>query len=413
MSDYDWNTPPLTPVLPKKDLLGPLKDMAQEVAMSSAGLEESVPRETAREIGEHLRLVNSYYSNLIEGHKTTIPEIQQALNRSFAHEPERRYAQELCAAHVLIEHELRDELETDDDPANICRPEYIREMHRRFYSHLPEGHRFTHDAGGFTRFPVLAGELRDREVTLDAHHPHGPRADDLPRSMEAFSHLFDPARSHGDERLISAAVSHHRLTWLHPFRDGNGRIARLHTGLYLFRIRINQCGLWSLSRGFSRNKQGYMLNLSATDSPGEENGNFFHAGLTADFCRFFFEICLDQIGFMRRLLQLEEVESRIEWLVADLIRGRMPGLAPESARVLRAVFRRGLVARGEIPQIVNMPERTARRKVIAPLLDAGLLMSTSHRAPLTVGLPLFSLPYLFPGLYDPTLIGDEYKGMIV
>ncbi len=75
--------------------------MATEVATASAGLEKSIARATARTLGERLRLINSYYSNLIEGHKTTIPEIEAALASRIVDKPERRYAQELCAVHVL------------------------------------------------------------------------------------------------------------------------------------------------------------------------------------------------------------------------------------------------------------------------------------------------------------------------
>jgi Fic family protein len=412
MTAYDWTRPSLTPVLPGPEHLGPLKDMAQEVAVSSAGLEESIPRETARAIGGCLRLVNSYYSNLIEGHKTTIPEIEQALQQKFVEQPERRYAQELCAAHVRVEQELMARLAGEPD-INVCDPSFIGTIHSRFYAQLPEHHQFTHHSGGFTRVPVLPGALRDGEVSLDAKTPHGPSAAQLPGLMETFASRFDPGASHGDERLIAAAVSHHRLAWLHPFRDGNGRVARLHTALLLARHRVNTSNLWSLSRGFSRNKQGYMLNLNATDSPGEPNEDtFFHQGLTADFCRFFFEICLDQIGFMRSLLQLNEVESRIEWMVETLVRTEMPRLAPQSTRLLRSVFRRGAVPRGEVPEIVGLAERTARRNVVAPLLAAGYLQSASHRDPLTIGLPVKALRFLFPSLFDPTVVGAEYQSIV-
>jgi len=64
----------LTPYLPGKNTIGPLRDMAQEIIASSARLEGKVALETAAVLGDNLRLINSYYSNLIEGHKTTIPD---------------------------------------------------------------------------------------------------------------------------------------------------------------------------------------------------------------------------------------------------------------------------------------------------------------------------------------------------
>ncbi len=405
---YDWSRPALTPILPGRKLIGPLKDMATEVATASAGLEKSIAKVTARTLGERLRLINSYYSNLIEGHKTTLPEIEAALASRFVDKPERRYAQELCAAHVLTERKFMAELEHDPH-MDICNAGVLSRMHATFYSHLPADHLTTHHAGGFTGIPVMPGNLRDGEVSVDGQTQHGPNADALPRHMTIFHDAFTPQAFHGDEKLIAAAISHHRLTWLHPFRDGNGRISRLHTGLYLAGIKVNQCNLWSLSRGFSRNKDGYMLNLRATDSPEHVNAEvFFDETLTADFCRFFFEICLDQISFMRNLLRLEEIDRRIEWLVRTTIMTTGTDLAPEAERLLRAVFREGMVPRGRIPEIVGMAERTARRRVTVPLERLNLLTSETPKGPVSLGMPGEALPFLFPSLFDPSIIGQEY-----
>ena len=79
----------------------------------------------------------------------------------------------------------------------------------------------------------------------------------------------------------------------------------------------------------------------------------------------------------------------------------------EAARLLRAVFTRGAVSRGKAGEILNRRQRTARR-VVHDLTAEGLLESASHRAPLTIGLPLHALPYYFPDLYEPALVGDEY-----
>jgi hypothetical protein len=59
-------------------------------------------------------------------------------------------------------------------------------------------------------------------------------------------------------------------------------------------------------------------------------------------------------------------------------------------------------------EILNMSERNARR-IVSALIEDGLLQSQSHRAPLTIGLPISVLPYYFPNLYDPSVIGEEYS----
>lgn len=397
----------LTPLLPGKGNIGPLKDMAQEIIAASAGLEGKVAAETAVVLGNQLRLVNSYYSNLIEGHKTTIPDINMALQKQFSRDPEKKYAQELCAAHVETEKRFMERAHAQQE-LNICSQRFLSELHAAFYARLPEEHLYTHTGKGFSKAPVNPGQVRDINVSVDGRSLHGPHYQDLPALLKTFAHSYTPDNFYGDERLIAMAASHHRLTWLHPFRDGNGRVARLFSGLYLARIGVNKSNLWSLSRGLSRKKKQYMFELWATDSPDEQNSShYFDNDLLADFCTFFFEICLDQIRFMEGLLRLDQIEARIDWYVETRTKHGKKPLRNEAARLLRAVFMRGAIPRGMAVEILNMSERNARR-IVSALIEEGLLQSQTHRAPLTIGLPIGVLPYYFPDLYDPSVIGEEY-----
>jgi Fic family protein len=396
----------LTPFLPGNEACGPLRDLAQEIIAASARLEGKVAPETAAILGDKLRLINSYYSNLIEGHKTTIPDIEAALQNKFDLNPDNKYAQELCAAHVQVEKHFMQHLGSQPRP-NICDRQFLCDLHAAFYAHLPEVHLYTHTGDGFSRFPVNPGQLRDVDVSVDGKTMHGPKCRDLPMLLASFAQAYAPERWHGDDRLIAMAASHHRLTWLHPFRDGNGRVTRLFSGLFLAASGINKSNLWSLSRGLSRNKKQYMFELWATDSPGENSNHYFSEELLIDFCEYFFKICLDQIDFMGRLLQLDQIESRIDWYVQSRYHRNHQSIHPEAAKLLRAVFMRGSIARGKAQEILNLSERSARR-VVSALLDDGLLQSNSHRSPLTIGLPLVALPFYFPDLYDPSVIGEEY-----
>jgi len=393
----------LAPLLPGKVNIGPLKDMAQEIIAASAGLEGKVAKETAIVLGDQLRLINSYYSNLIEGHKTTIPDINMAIQKKFSQDPEKKYAQELCASHVETEKRSM-ELVNAPQKFNICGQQFLSGIHAAFYANLPEEHLYTHTPKGFSKVPVNPGQIRDVNVSVDGRTLHGPDCQDLPALLKTFAQSYSPDQFHGDERLIAIAASHHRLTWLHPFRDGNGRVARLFSGLYLTRIGVNKSNLWSLSRGLSRNKKQYMFELWATDSPDEQNGaHYFDDDLLADFCRFFFEICLDQIRFMEDLLRLDQIETRIDWYVETRAKNDKKSLRIEAAKLLRAVFMRGAIPRGMAVEILNMSERNARR-IVSALIKDGLLQSQSHRAALTIGLPIGVLPYYFPDLYDPSVI---------
>ncbi|MFO8048799.1 MAG: Fic family protein [Desulfosudaceae bacterium] len=401
----------LHPAIPASAHLGPLKDMAQEVVRASAYLEGRIAPETARALGEKLRYLNSYYSNLIEGHKTLLPEIEQALLKQFATDDSQRYAQELCAAHVRVEREFMAALD-ENPPENICDFDYLAAIHRRFYEYLPERHRYTHHSGGFTDVHAYPGRVRDANVSVDQGRTrHGPDAVELPEKLAEFAALYNPACFHGDEKLIAAAAAHHRLTWLHPFRDGNGRVARLFIGFYLAAINVNQSNLWSINRAFSRNKNWYMINLQSADSP-DQTGQGFDQEIFADFCAFFLESCLDQIAFMEQILDFARVDARIDDYVLerDKDRGAENPLDPRSARLLKALFVRGKISRGEAGAVMKMDTYSDRqvRRVVSQLVEEGLVVSDSHRAPLRIGFPMKVLRHYFPALFDPTVMGDQY-----
>ncbi len=394
------------PPIPTHDYLGELKDLAQELVQESASLEGRVAPKTAAVLGDNLRVINSYYSSLIEGHKTTIPDIEKALEKNFSEDGHKRYAQELCAAHVEAERGMMHRVRQEEG-LNVCSQGFICEIHQAFYEKLPPHHQLTHGPEGFTEFSVKPGRLRDVNVSLDnGQSLHGPHASALPELFDAFSRAYNLTGFHGDERLLAVAAAHHRLTWLHPFRDGNGRVARLFSGLCLARVGINKGNLWSLSRGLSRQRKFYMLNLFSADSPADDAVGFDEEQL-ADFCRYFLEVCLDQIRFMTKLLGLEKIEARIDWYIEKRSTTGSNQLKPQAARLLRALFRRGELPRGEASTIMNMSERNARR-VVSRLLQEGLAESDSHRAPLRIGLPVQVLPFYFPDLYDASVFGERF-----
>jgi Fic family protein len=401
--------PGFDPPLPSTRL-GEIKDLCQEVITASATLEGRIAGETAKALGDRLRFLNSYHSNLIEGHKTSIPEIEAAMRKDYSGDEDKRYVQELCAAHVQTERALMEEIAARP-PDNICSFDFVSRIHSAFYRQLPERHRFAHSQRGFTRFAVMPGQLRDGPISLDGGRTtHGPDAQALPAKFEEFSRIYHPANFHGDERLIAAAASHHRLAWLHPFRDGNGRVGRLFSGLYMAHIGINRSNLWSLSRGFSRNPRWYMTNLQSADSPSPGN-NIFDQAFFADYCLYFLEVCLDQVRFMDKVLGLHRIDARIEGYIRDRdkTRGAIEPLDQRAGRLLKALFLQGRISRGEAKSIMGMDSQSDRhaRRIVSQMIKEGLARSESHRAPLTIGFPTRVLRYYFPDVFDPSTLGEE------
>ena len=209
-----------------------------------------------------------------------------------------------------------------------------------------------------------------------------------------------------EQALIGLACAHHRLLWIHPFRDGNGRAARLHAHLVLHALGLTQ-GLWSPMRGLARNQETYYARLNNADMARRHDhdgrGPLSQEELVA-FAAFFLEIALDQASFMAGRLDLiglrERLADLLTWLAAHPWRmgGEKSLIRLEALEAVHYLAVAGPLARGRFMAMTGLPERTARR-LLASLLDWGLLVSSSSRASVAFALPLASLRFLFPRLW--------------
>lgn len=114
-----------------------------------------------------------------------------------------------------------------------------------------------------------------------------------------------------------------------------------------------------------------------------------------DFCQFFLGSCLDQVRYMRELLEPSELQRRIELYVRD--EEDAERLPKRSFALLREALLSGDLERGRVPRLIDVSERTARR-VISALVEKKLLVSESHKAPLRLGFPIDVVERWFPRL---------------
>ena len=85
---------------------GELNDVVAELAAASSRLGSSLHATTAASLADLVRIMNTYYSNLIEGHNTRPRDIVRALAGNFARDETRRNLQREAAAHVRVQQEI-------------------------------------------------------------------------------------------------------------------------------------------------------------------------------------------------------------------------------------------------------------------------------------------------------------------
>jgi Fic family protein len=392
----------MTPLLPEQ--ADDLQDLALEVVQRSASLGTRQHPVTLHTLRELLRIINSYYSNLIEGHNTHPYDIVRAMQQEYDTEPAKRNLQLESVAHISVQRMMEKQLQEEPD-INIAGREYLCSLHREFFKLLPEEFMVMKNPENGRESRVVPGELRSEAVKVGQHEP--PGHDSLDAFMSRFGESYAPEKHHGANKLIAVAAAHHRLMWIHPFLDGNGRVARLFTEACLQRIPVYGFGLWSVSRGLARRNNDYKAALAWADATRRNDldgrGNLSNEGLVK-FCRFFLEVCLDQVDYMGTLLQLDGLLERVRKYVQ--LRGTAmipnpPGadnLKVEAAKMLQEVLLQGEAARGVVIEASGLKERTGRN-LLAQLVAEGLLVSDTPKGEVRIGFPIHASGWFFPELY--------------
>jgi Fic family protein len=370
---------------------GALIYLALDLSQKAAGFRRSLPASTLASLAGLVRAMNCYYSNLIEGHDTHPVDIERALRSDFSQDARKRDLQLEARAHIAVQEWV------DGGGLGAGRAitaEAIREIHRRFCELLPEDLLWVQDPASKERIRVVPGELRTRDVQLGAHVAVSPGA--LPRFLQRFEQVYGHLGK--TESIVSTAAAHHRLLWIHPFVDGNGRVARLMSHATLLET-LDTGAVWSVARGLARNVQEYKRLLANCDLPRRNHldgrGTLSEEAL-AEWTRFFLTVCIDQVNFMESLVQPERLRTRILiWAEEEIRLGKLP---PKSSNILEALLYRGELPRGDAGAVVGTGERQARR-IVSALLDKGVLVSDSSRSPLRLTFPAALAARWMPGLF--------------
>ena len=367
-----------------------LNDLAVELAAQCAGLRRSLPPEITRALADLVRAMNCYYSNLIEGHDTHPIDIERALKNDYSADLEKRNLQLEAKAHI----EVQSWIDGGGIAGRVTAAETICEIHRRFGELLPEELLRVENPDTGERLRMIPGALRSRDVKVGRHVAISPGA--IPRFLARFDEAY---RGLGkSQTLLSAAAAHHRLLWIHPFLDGNGRVVRLMSYAML-RETLDTGGIWSIARGLARNETAYKGHLMACDLPRRNDldgrGTLSEESLAA-FSRFFLETCLDQVRFMEELIHPDRLRGRILlWAEEEIRLGHLP---TKSTAVLEGVLYRGELPRADVAGLVGSGERQARR-IVSSLAEREVLTSESSRAPLKLAFPAKLAGRWMPGLF--------------
>jgi len=387
----------IEPALIEGDIPETVAALAVELAAVATSFGNALHPRAAASLADLVRIMNAYYSNLIEGHNTRPADIVRALEGHLDASTERRNLQIEAVAHVRVQQYIDERFAVGHlpEPASI---EFVQELHRRFYDDAPPATLAMKN--GKRVFPMVPGEFRTddvHDVFVGRHQP--PSSAHVAEFMAYFAERYRLDARSMVARVLIAAAAHHRFNYIHPFPDGNGRVSRLMSHAMLQYAGVGAHGLWSISRGLARgidDRGAYARMMDDADTPRENDldgrGNLSLRALIV-FVEWFLRVCLDQVRFMSSLFELNRLTERLR-LYAE----RETDFGDAGARLLEEAAIRGEFERGAAMRITGRPERSARR-ILTDLIDVGILASDTPKGPVSLRFPLPIAERLFPRIF--------------
>ncbi len=384
----------LDPVLPES-LPPSIIDLADALPRKTQFLAGRLPPETAVRLGRLLQITNTYYSNLIEGQYTEPADMQQAQAAPVKDRKRlKSMAVEQMAVQALFERTLRQR-----GPFSwgaMFTPEFVNAAHNRLFRGAGDAERTLSD--GSVMQPGMLRSVTGQNVIVGNHDaPDASAVEAMLRHLQSgFGRQTDPRR-----QLIASLAYHHRLAWVHPFADGNGRVARLITHLQLVHLGLEPT-LWSLSRGLARRHQDYYSALTMADRARE--GDLDGRGQLSqrryfEFIEFMLQVCHDQVDYMIAAVDPSRLRERVIRAFRYNERLLQQGIRPESAPAIIALITQGSLPRNEIKTFTGLTPRPAIDE-LSRLIKAGLVESQTPKSRIvTPGLPAWFAQDIFPDLH--------------
>lgn len=332
--------------LPHPSFDSPLVPLLFEIERLRADIGTgTTPPEVYAELHQLFDTVMSVISARIEGNHTTVYEAVESMSHTRL---DRRDEQFQEIANIVEAVRFLDTL----DPTQPLTHSLTRDLHSR-------------TVGGLTREgDPTPGDYRRQDVAITGSDHEPPTWVTVHPEMSALLDFANEARPL-HEQMMQIALAHHRFVWIHPFRNGNGRVARLFTYAML-RTRI------FATRGFSalnptavfgNDRSAYIAALETADSLATDD--------TTAWMTFFARGIRDDLA---RLIQLQDHQFVITALVgpalSQLVADGVLGVADE--RALRIILEKGVVKAGDLESAIP-GNASQRSRAIRALLERGLL----------------------------------------
>jgi Fic family protein len=188
-------------------------------------------------------------SNSIEGYSANLPDAIAIVDNERPESLADETAKALAGYRAAMTYIIR----LHNDPHATINAQLIRSLHFMMLNHD-----MTMLPGQWRPGPIYVVRAPEGETVYE-----GPDASHVPTLIEALVAQIATPQSQSPT-LVTAALAHLNLAMIHPFKDGNGRMARALQTLVLSRGGIVSPEFCSIEEWLGRNTQAYYAILEAT-----------------------------------------------------------------------------------------------------------------------------------------------------
>ncbi len=227
--------------------------------------------------------------------------------------------------------------------------DFTEKLHKK----LLEGIEEKKDLGAVRNGPVFVGHQTKLELVVK-HNPPFHTAPEIKKALDA---LFDWMKTEKElHPLLKAAIMHHHFAYIHPFFDGNGRLARILTTYYLLTEHYEVSKYFILDDYYDIDRSLYSDCLHSADKGDKTQWvEYFLEGIASSL-----QAALARIEDMKRI-QLDEIEGETRVLVT-----------PREEEILQIIIDKKAIKSSDIEKAFQVTRQQAHA-LLSSLVGKNLL----------------------------------------
>jgi Fic family protein len=329
------------------------------------------------QLKEIFQILESLGSARIEGNNTTLAEFVEKIIENPSKEVKDEGMREIFNIERAIEF-----IEKNIKKTTRFDRALISEIHKILVDGLTPP-----PAGEGSKNP---GMLRSINVTIQRSNHVPPEMIKVPEYFEELINFINQPLD-SQYHLLAIALSHHRMAWIHPFDNGNGRLVRMFTYALLIKqgFQVKSGRILNPTAIFCMNREKYYEMLTLADSGEEEK--------TLEWCLYVLEGLRVEIEKIDKLLNLNYITNAILLPMLSFALEHEHITKREYEILSTLVKSKGMIIKSiDLEKIIGQESSVQRSRILKRLKNKHMLMPLKEKGRIyTVG---FANNYLLRGI---------------